>query len=232
MGIKTELKTTVGDIFSNKWTVRESKSVPTDTTNIALGNDGVEIDATVLYADLSSSTSLVDQNSSKFAAEIYKAYLHCAAKIIRSETGEITAYDGDRVMAVFIGDNKDSFAVRAALKINYAVINIINPGIVQVYGANKYTVKQVVGIDTSKLLVAKTGIRGANDLVWVGRAANYAAKLSNLVNYSTYITNAVYDLLTKEAKYSKEVDMWTERTWTAMNNMKIFGSNYSWNLPD
>ena len=33
-----------------------------------------------------------------------------------------------------------------------------------------------LGIDTSKLFVARTGIRKSNDLVWVGRAANYAAK--------------------------------------------------------
>ena len=38
--------------------------------------------------------------------------------------------------------------------------------------------KQSVGIDTSELFVARTGIRRANDLVWVGRAANHAAKLS------------------------------------------------------
>ncbi len=30
---------------------------------------------------------------------LYKAYLHCAAKIISNEGGEITAYDGDRIMA-------------------------------------------------------------------------------------------------------------------------------------
>ena len=51
----------------------------------------------------------------------------------------------------------------------------------------------VIGVDTSKLLVAKTGLRGANDLVWVGRAANYAAKLSALPHaYATYITLEVY----------------------------------------
>jgi class 3 adenylate cyclase len=46
----------------------------------------------------------------------------------------------------------------------------------------------------SPLFVARTGIRGANDLVWVGRAANIAAKLCSLRegNYASYITNDVY----------------------------------------
>ena len=56
-------------------------------------NDGVNLDATVLYADMADSTALVDKYTKTFAAEIYKTYLHCAAKIITSEGGTITAYD-------------------------------------------------------------------------------------------------------------------------------------------
>ena len=60
------------------------------------------------------------------------------------------------------------------------VSKVINPKLKEAYPEENYTVQQSVGIDTSTLFVAKTGIRGSNDLVWVGRAANYAAKLSSL----------------------------------------------------
>src|SRR5207248_4620847 len=100
---------------------------------LKLNNDAVKLDATVLYADLSASTGLVDGYKQHFAAEIYKAYLHCAAKIIRSEDGVITAYDGDRVMAVFIGTSKNTSAARSALKINWAVKNIVNPALKDQY---------------------------------------------------------------------------------------------------
>jgi class 3 adenylate cyclase len=43
-----------------------------------------------------------------FAAEIYKSYLISACRIIRDNGGEITAFDGDRVMAVFIGNMKNT----------------------------------------------------------------------------------------------------------------------------
>jgi len=73
----------------------------------------VKLDATVLYADMSGSTKLVDAfTSPKFPAEVYKCYLSCAAKIIKAGGGSITAYDGDRVMAVFLGDSKNSSAAR------------------------------------------------------------------------------------------------------------------------
>ena len=68
--------------------------------NIQLGNDAVKLEGTVLYADLDDSTKLVDTMSPEFAAEVYKSYLVCAARIIRDQGGVITAYDGDRIMAV------------------------------------------------------------------------------------------------------------------------------------
>jgi class 3 adenylate cyclase len=43
-----------------------------------------------------------------------------------------------------------------------------------------FELKQRVGIDTSKVFVARTGIRGSNDLVSVGNAANNAAKMAAL----------------------------------------------------
>ena len=229
MGIKNELEAKVKSVFSDNWTKRRGNVIPT-YERIGLGNEGVEIEGTVLYADLSSSTSLVDKFKADFAAEVYKTYLYCAAKIIRSEGGEITSYDGDRIMAVFLGDTKEASAVRAALKINGVVLQTINPGIKKEYGARKYTVKQVVGIDTSKLLVAKTGIRGANDLVWVGRAANYAAKLCNLAGDPTFITNTVYNKLSDATKYSDKNNMWKKFRWKEMNDMLIYSSDYFWEL--
>jgi len=231
--LNQELKDQVARIFADQWTTRDGKVVP-DDKSVTLGNDGINLDATVLYADLAASTFLVDTKSGTFAAEIYKAYLVTTAKIIRAEGGAITAYDGDRIMAVFIGDNKNTSAARTALKINWSVINIINPAIKKQYNNANYAVKQIVGIDTSSLIVAKTGVRGANDLVWVGRAANYAAKLSNLSSYSTYITHTVYDKLHASAKYTggdeSKPNLWHERTWTTMNNMKIYGSDGWWSI--
>ena len=83
-------------------------------------------------------------------------------------------------MAVYLGDGKNSSAARTALKINWTVKNVVNTAIKKQYPNTSYSVAHAVGIDTGKLFVARTGIRGSNDLVWVGRAANYAAKLCDL----------------------------------------------------
>ena len=227
MSLVEDYSNEVEEIFKQQWSVREGKKVP-ESEDLALGNDAVKLDGTVLYADLDDSTNLVDGYQPAFAAKIYKAYLSCAAKIIRSEGGVITSYDGDRIMAVYIGGSKNTSAACSALKINYAVTKIINPILKECYPKTDYLVKQVVGIDTSNLFVARTGIRGSNDLVWVGRAANYAAKLSSLsADYPSRLTEAVYKKLNKSVKYSNDgKPMWKEATWNDMNGMRIYRSTW------
>jgi class 3 adenylate cyclase len=227
MGLKVELETEVSTIFRSVWTERDGTVVPEDDS-IKLSNDGVNLDATVLYADMADSTALVDQKTKTFAAEIYKTYLHCAAKIIAAEGGTITAYDGDRIMAVYIGDSKNTSAVRSALKINYARQEIVSPSLRRYYPASNYSPNHVVGVDTSKLFVAKTGIRGSNDLVWVGHAANHAAKLTTLSHlYPTYITAEVYRSMHSSVKFTNGEAMWTAFDW---NNQPIYGSAWYWSI--
>lgn len=232
MTFKTDLESAVKEIFESTWKEREGKVVP-DPEDLSLGNDAVKLHATVLYADMADSTDLVDSHKHPFAAEIYKAYLRCAARIIKSEQGTITAYDGDRVMAVFLGDSKETLAVRSAMKINYTVHEIINPLLKRQHPRTTYELKHVVGVDTSELFIARIGVRNDNDLVWVGRAANYAAKLCSLNGkYSTYITGAVFDSMDKSVKYGGKDNslMWDKDVWTARNNMRIYGSTWMWEI--
>lgn len=233
VSLKDDLLQEVSKIFRSRWTTRDGNVVPA-SDSITLDNDAVKLDATVLYADLADSTNLVDAYVPWFPAEIYKTFLHCAGKIIRSEGGEITAYDGDRIMAVYLGSSKNTSAVRSALKINYAVQQIICTAEQMQYPKTPYQVRTKIGIDTSSLFVAKTGFRGANDLVWVGRAANYAAKMSTLDDtYRTYITPEVYNVLDPSVKDRKSLDgkpMWEPRLWTKFDNRLIYASNWRYEI--
>jgi class 3 adenylate cyclase len=226
MALKDDLNSEVSKIFKSAWTERDGQVVPTDES-IGLGNDAANLEATVLYADLADSTVLVDTYKPWFAAEIYKCFLHCAAKVIRANGGAITAYDGDRVMAVYIGDAKNSSAVKTSMQLHWAVKNIIQPALEKQYPNTDFQLKHVVGIDTSDLFVARTGIRGNNDLVWVGRAANYAAKLSSLSDsYSKYITEEVYERLREDVKYSNGRSMWEAAPWDSFDGRTIYRSTW------
>ena len=230
MSLSDDLKSEVRKVLRESWTTRQGQAVP-DPEDLGLGNDAVLLDGTVLYADLNGSTNLVEKEKPKFAAEVYKCFLTCAARIIRAEGGEITAYDGDRIMAVYLGNSKNSNAACTALKINYSVTKIINPAIRDQYPRTSYTLRHVVGIDTSNLFVARIGVRGDNDLVWVGRAANYAAKLSDGAGPPSQITADVYNKLKKPLKYSKNGrNMWVKATAPALGNKTVYTSTWSWSI--
>lgn len=234
MALKDDLEEEVADIFAIRWDSRDGRVVP-DADEVNLGGDAVKFkEAVVLYADLAESTTLVNEHTETFAAEVYKAYLHCAAKIVRARTGEITAFDGDRIMAVFIGDHKRTQAAKCGLQINYAVEKIINPALRAQYPNSTYSLKHAVGIDLSPLFVAKTGIRGSNDLVWVGRAANYAAKLATLreENFATWITADVYDKMNESSKEggNPKRNMWEQRSWSKLPRITLYRSSWTWSV--
>ncbi len=229
MSFKDDLNAEVKTIFTSTWEVQQTETVPAPEDLKLNANHAKDLTkATVLYADLDGSTNMVDNQGWEVSAEVYKAYLRCAAQIIQKENGTITAYDGDRIMAIFTGDQKNTSAVKAALKINYAVEEIIRPAFKSMYSTNSLAIKHVVGIDTSQLRTARIGVRGDNDLVWIGRAANYAAKLTDLSEKPIWITHSVYNMIHNEVKVSNGTDMWTKRLWTKMNNMEIYFTTYRW----
>lgn len=229
MGLKEELTADVKATFAGQWDVQTTTVVPAPEDLRLNANHAKDLEtATVLYADLDGSTNMVDNHEWTFSAEVYETYLRCAAKIIRSEDSIITAYDGDRVMAVFTGEGKNTSAVRCALKINYAVCKIIRPALKLQYPTKDFTLSHVVGVDTSRLRTARIGVRGDNDLVWIGRAANYAAKLTSLSNKATWITKTVYDQMNASVKQSNGTNMWEAHTWTSMNKLPIYSSTYWW----
>lgn len=229
MGIKDELTDFCNQTFRSSWNVTEGRKVPDEDSRLSLKNEAITISGTVLYADISGSTSMVDSLSQKSAAEVYKAFLYCCARIIRQQDGVVTAYDGDRVMGVFIGGRKNTNAAKAALNIRWAVLEVVKPSRQNVYQKSAFDLQHVTGIDACDLLVAKTGARGANDLVWVGNAANYAAKLTSLPASYSYITSRVYKTMADEAKYSNGKNMWESLTWN-FNNETIYRSSWRWSL--
>jgi len=225
-----DIQKEVKDILKTDWKRRDGTVVP-EAESVKLGNDAVCLKGTVLYADLADSTALVKGYKDWFAAEIYKSYLLSMCRIIRLNNGVITAFDGDRVMAVFIGDSKDPAAAKTGLMINYVVQNIINKAIKDQYPTTGFQIQQAVGIDSSDLFIARTGIRGSNDLVWVGRAANYAAKLCSLreASYATYISDNVFAGLNEQTWYggTTRTMMWEKVMWNEQG-IPVYRSSWWW----
>ncbi len=225
-----DLETEVNTILKQEWDVRDGQVVPT-TEDVALTGGAVKLTATMLYADLADSTELAMYDR-RVAAKTFKCFLTCCSRLIRERGGRIRSFDGDRVMGVFLGSSPNTSAAKCALNINYVFLNIIKPKLEAKYAAfsdGTYKLAHCVGIDTSGISAVRSGIRNNNDLIWVGRSPNIAAKLSSLRDspYHSFITDKVYDLLHGTVKTTDGKTMWEKRIWKG-GVETVYRSSWTW----
>jgi class 3 adenylate cyclase len=230
MTFREELQAKVDEFAVTRWPAIPDAYVVPDPIDLTFGNDGRHMDVCILYADLHRSTEMVDALPEKQTAEYYKAFLHCAAKILKAHGGDIQAYDGDRVMAVFVGETHADMAVWSALEIFDAVNSIINPTFQRVYTTIHRQLRHTVGIDAGKVLVAKTGVRIDSDLVWIGPAANYAAKLNSFSGldpaYPTRITSEAFAKLSRGARYGDDGTLMWEGPYNNVGTRDHYRSKF------
>jgi adenylate cyclase len=233
------IETSVDEIMTADWNITNGTVVPR-TDDIVMKNGGRLIEATYAYADLADSSKIAQSLKKEAAAKIIRAFVNSATRILRNFGGEIRSFDGDRVMAIYMGADKDWNAVRAAFAINWAVLNVIRPAIKVNWsdGENFCNVGHRVGIDTGEALIVRGGARSNNDLISVGGAPNIAAKLSDLKDgHSTYITDRVYNELSENLLYYEQYG--TRRPcWSRLyriveiggSHNTVYGSNVHWEV--
>lgn len=213
------IESSVLDIFYAGWNISNGTKVP-ETDDVVMKNGGKLVDATYLYADLAGSSKLAHSLTKETTAIIIRAYINTASRILRQHGGEIRSFDGDRVMAIFMGEDKNRKAVRAAFGINWAVHQVIKPAIENKWNdvSKHYQINHGVGIDTGEALIVRGGVRNSNDLISIGDAPNDAARLSDYRDSTINVTKAVHDdlnetLLTWEGK----------SFWTASHGRHVLG---------
>ena len=182
MAVLDDLNSDINTICVSPWNLRDGQKVPT-TETVALSGGAVELEATFLYADLANSSKMSEEYDRRVAAKVMKSFLATSCRLIKSCQGQIVSFDGDRVMGIFLGGQKNTNAADCSLKINYVVTKLLQTKFESQYSSVRnasFKIKHGVGIDTGTIIGVRAGARGANDLVWVGRPANLAAKLSDL----------------------------------------------------
>lgn len=178
MSFGTDLHDVIIRILQRGWKPRTGIVVP-EVDTVALSGEVVQIEASVLFADLARSTYLVSRHNEKFAADVIRVFLDVASRCIRHQDGEIRSFDGDRVMGVYIGEGHSERAVRSALELHGTMLNDAIPQLQKSWTFDTdYRVGYGCGVDAGRLNVMRAGIHIYNDLVFVGHATNVAAKLS------------------------------------------------------
>ena len=229
MSFEADLRKEVRSFFRTEWEVTEGTVIPSQE-DIGLGNKAKKLEVAILYADMAESTNLVDSHSPLYAAEIYKSFLYVCSKMIRRNGGDLVSFDGDRIMGAFIGNEKNSAAAKTALNIKWGITTVVQSEHDDFYKDTDITINYCVGIDSYEHHVVRTGIRGSNDLLWVGKAANYAAKLTthNWSPYHSIISARVYGRINEISKFdSKGENMWIKEYSEAIEE-HVYKSSYHW----
>jgi adenylate cyclase len=217
-----------GTVLATRITVRvEDLKVP-DAADIALEkNEGVLIDACYVYADMVDSSGLAHKIKKPVGAKIVRSYVNGASDILRHYGGEIRGFDGDRVMAIFIGTDKETNAVGAGLAINWFVEDYLRDKINEEWAdlkeKNIWTLNHGIGIDVGEALLTRTGVRGDNDLISVGSAPNTAAKLSAVRDgHALHITKEVYEPMSNEVAFLADGSC----IWIRLQGITVGGRPY------
>ena len=236
--LSEELAEKVSELLNQEWDMRDGNVVPSQD-DVKLAGGAVRLEATVLYADLQQSSFLATEFQQRTAAKVIRIFLACMCRLISEYDGTVTAFDGDRVMGVFLGDSKNSHAATCALKMNHVIKNIIAPKVTEYFASlqeTEFEISHCVGIDSGSILAVRAGQRGANDLVWIGRAPNLAAKLSEirLGTFRSWISEDAFRRLNDSATFSDDNpprNMWLPHTWEfAGQQINIFGSRWTWQV--
>lgn len=205
MAFIDDVKNKVNTFFKEPYKLTETKTVPsTQGVKLTFGNSGLLAELCFIFIDIRASSKLHAIYGVQKAAKIYQSFHAINVKIITRLGGEVRSFDGDRIMAVFSGDEKCSNATKAAMQIRWAIENILNPNLKTQINPNR-GIQIGVGIDYGETLITKVG-KGRNtnnhDLIWIGQACNNASHLCQEANNSIIISEKVYKKLSDSIKFS------------------------------
>jgi class 3 adenylate cyclase len=186
--VDEEISTILDSRFSIE--VTKTNSVPhSDDQAITFQNldertQGAKLlETCVLYVDMRRSTQLSLKHRQTTVAKLYSSFVRSMTRCANEFSGEVRGIIGDRVMVVFEPNNSFVNAFNTAALINFVCQFVLN---------KHFTHGDVtcgIGIDYGRMLATKTGIRrhgsaqsSYRSLVWLGRPANIASKLTDNAN--------------------------------------------------
>lgn len=163
------------------------------------------IETCVLYIDIRKSTDLSFSHRRSTLTKLYSSFARAMARCGGYYGGKVRGIVGDRLMVIFNKEGCFSNAVNTAI-----LMNSVSKYLLDKHFANA-EIRCGIGVDYGKMLAAKAGIitRGVENtsnksLVWLGRPANIASKLTDVANRTTNTRRPIV----VEGHYYPNLDDW------------------------
>jgi class 3 adenylate cyclase len=215
MTLLDTIQSEVDKILGIDWQLKDANVIP-EAEETELANGAFKIKATFLYAGLADVSLLTEKCSWETTAKIIRAYLDITVRLILAHGGAISSAGGHRVLGIFRGETPNTSAVNCARNIDWVVEKVLNPKANMAFPAirnNKLSTRHSIGIDTSDAWAVRSGVGKNENLIWIGRAPEFAAQLSGISKYpySVYISRNCFARLADIAKIPGEANIWFEK---------------------
>lgn len=143
------------------------------------------LESCVLYIDIRNSAKISAERRPHTLAKMYSSFIRSMISCARYYGGHVRNIVGDRLMVVFDKELCFTHAVETAILMNSVCQYVLNKRI------KSFEFSAGIGIDYGKMLITKSGaIRQGDEkefyrsLVWLGKPANIASRLTDLANKS------------------------------------------------
>lgn len=163
--------------------------------------EGRQIEAAFVYTDLASFTKIVATQPVKSSFVLLQAFVELVTRITGHYGGAVVDCAGDRLLSVFHRPAKDYShkPVYQAITAAFWIQTMLRAS-EDVFAAQGVTTPMVgIGIDYGSATVGCVGFRNNKRLVFLGKAANNAAKLQDLagpgetvMSYEAFARRPVY----------------------------------------
>lgn len=205
------------DEYLNEAYVQEETRVVPKRTDLTFGNTAKKIShAVVVYIDMRKSRQILSDATTFWSVKIHRAFLLALTHCVEKRDGHMRSFNGDGIMAFFVGEKAASRAVRAAMDTKGFVLEINKH--LEAEGIDE--IDFGIGIAQGGILVAKSGKSGDDwtkqDLIWVGLPVYLAVELSELGGKSNniWISNNVRITIGKEDHLGVVYDGDGNSKWT------------------
>lgn len=236
MGIKEEIETQTKKYINSNYEISKSHVVP-QKQHLTFGPKAKEMWARVISIDIRKSRDILAERNDLVSIKTHKAFLYAASKCIRSEGGELRSFNGDSILAFFIGPGEEiaKTTVRTGMKIKYVLDDVVNPQLKNAFGK---TIDFGIGLAQGEILVAKSGVAGDNDyqdLIWIGWPVYFSVGFSETVSKpkAICISSAVWRSIKEDKKYthSNGTPMWQKSTLKLSGSeFEVYRTSYRWTL--
>ncbi|MCR1795694.1 MULTISPECIES: adenylate/guanylate cyclase domain-containing protein [Leptospira] len=176
--------------------------------NIQLG--GIEVEATILFADIRNFTSISEKHSPAQVVSILNQYFTEMVYAVAKYGGTINKFIGDSIMVVFGAPKHYEDHAKRAILVGLEMLRRLEAHNYLQITKNEPTFDIGIGIHTGNVIAGNIGSDARKEYTVIGDSVNLASRIEGLTKeyeISLLISDSVKKKINEEEFFMREIDI-------------------------